>query len=328
VRHALEGSVRKAGNRVRITAQLIDCATGGHVWAQRYDRDLTDIFAIQDEITHAIVVAMQVKLTDGEVAHIGAGGTQDLGAWELFLQGVKSLLKYTKEDMAEARRLFERALLLDSAYLDAQVYLAWTHWIDARYGDARDRGAAVAEARRLLDAAKAVDGDLANVLHLDAALFILERHHNEALAAAKRAVEAGPCKHFGYTPSALIYMYCGDVAGCLGLLRTTVRLSPFCPSDAVYYIAYALVWLGRVEEAVAVAGEYARRVPADRYAYALLAIANISAGDREAARAAVRELLRLYPEFDCAEFSAHELYRDPADLARVVRALRDAGLPD
>ncbi len=130
VAHVLEGSVRKAGNRVRITAQLIDGSTGGHIWAQRYDRELNDIFAIQDEIRHAIVVAMQVNLTDREVANRDIGGTQNIDAWENFLRGVVAFLKYTIADNLTARHLFElRCGLIPTTWMRKHTWPGPTLWM-------------------------------------------------------------------------------------------------------------------------------------------------------------------------------------------------------
>ena len=328
VAHVLEGSVRKAGNRVRITAQLIDCSTGGHLWAQKYDRDLTDVFAIQDEITHAIVVAMQVQLTDGDVARLEGGGTRNLDAWDAFHQGVLALLKYTKEDNSDARRLFEQALNRDHDYLDAKVYLAWTHWIDARQEFVADRAGAASRSRILLEEIKTTDAESANIKQLEAAQFMMEGRHQEALEAAKVAVRLGPCRLFGYAPAALIQMYCGDAQAAVDLARTTMRLSPFCPVDVVYYLAYALAWLGDHENAIRAAEEYGRRLPDERYAYALQSIVFDFAGDPERSSSAIRTLRKLYPTFTLRDFISHEFYRDPENLERVVEALRRAGLPE
>jgi len=328
VAHVLEGSVRKAGSRVRITAQLIDASTGGHVWAQKYDRELTDVFAIQDEITHEIVVAMQVQLTDGEVARIELGATHNLDAWETFHQGALAYLKYTKEDNLDARQLFEQALNRDPDYLDAKIYLAWTYWTDARFGYVTDRTGAASRSRTLIDEMTIAGSESANLKHLEAAQLMLEGRLQEALDAAKVAVRLGPCRLFGYAPSALTHMYCGDAQGAVDLARTTMRLSPFCPVDVVYYLAYALAWLGDHENAIRAAEEYVRRLPNEPYAYTLQSICFVFAGDLESSRSSIRKLLNLYPTFTLGEFISHEFYGDPKSLDRVAEALRRAGLPE
>ena len=327
VGHVLEGSVRKVGKRVRVTAQLIDGTNGRHIWAQRFDRELTDIFSIQDEITQAIVVAMQVELTDGEVVKLSGGGTQNLAAWEAFHQGILAFLTYTSESNRTSRKLLEQALEFDRNYLDAKVYLSWTYWQDARSGFSPDRAEALATCRRHNDDLRIIGDWSANVRHLEAATLLIERRHAEAVEAAASAVALGPCKIFGYTPSALANIYSGNVQAGVDLLRTTMRLSPYCPSDAVYTLAYALSLLGDHENAIRIAQHYVERVPSDLFAYTLQAMAFSFAGDEERARAAIERLRALFPSFTLQDFIPHEPYRNPKDLDRVVTALAAAGLP-
>ena len=134
VKHVLEGSVQKSGNRLRITVQLIDALTGLHLWSERYDRDMQDLFDLQDEITKEIAVALQVKLTEGEQARLRHRTTNNLQAWGYANQGYSLFEHYAKEDNAKARELFEKALELDPDYAWACTWLAWTHWVDGRYG--------------------------------------------------------------------------------------------------------------------------------------------------------------------------------------------------
>ena len=328
VAHVLEGSVRKAGNRVRITAQLIDGSTGGHIWAQRYDRELNDIFAIQDEITHAIVVAMQVNLTDGEVANRDIGGTQNIDAWENFLRGVVAFLKYTIADNLTARHLFETALRLDPNYLDAKTYLAWTHFMDAHREQVKDVAGSNVQASRLLGQINASGAELANAKYLESLLFMIGFQFDEALEAAKDAVNLGPCRLFGYAPAAKVQIWCGNPQSAFELCRSSMRLSPFCPIDVLYHMAYALIWLGDHKNSIRAANEYLRRNPDDIYAYTLQATAFDFAGDKNSAAMAIRKLRDEFPEFNLSSFASHELYRDPEKLDRIVTALRDAGLPD
>ncbi|MEE8296480.1 MAG: adenylate/guanylate cyclase domain-containing protein [Hyphomicrobium sp.] len=326
--YVLEGSVRRSGDRVRITAQLIDGTTGAHVWAQKYDRNLTDVFEIQDEITHAIVVAMQVELTDGEVVQIDPGWTINVDAWEKFHQGILAFLTYTEESNLRARRFFEEALSFDPEYLDSRVYLAWTFWQDSRSGFSVDRSSPLSTCRKLVDELKAMGAGTANAKHLESTTLLIERRHDEALAVSAEAVPLGPCKIFGYTPAALVNIYSGNLQSALDLLRTTIRLSPYTPSDAVYTIAYALSLLGDHRNAVQTAEDYMRRVPSDLFAYTLLAMTYAFAGNTGKSRAIIKTFRELYPSFTLKEFVAHEPYRDRQELDRVANALREAGLPD
>ena len=328
VRYVLEGSVRKAGDRVRIKAQLIDGLTGGHIWAQRYDRSLTDVFEVQDAIAHAIAVAMQIELTDGDVVDQEGGGTKNLDAWEVFQQGVLAFLEYTKERNLKARELFARALELDRDFVDARIYLAWTYWQDARCSWSEDRAETLEQCRIIADEIGASGVQSANAAHLDAATLLLEGRHDEARTAARAAAALGPSTVFGYTPSALAHIYSGDAQSGLDLLRTNLRLSPFCPADAIYNMAYALSLLGHHEDAVRTATYYARRVPSDLYAYTLQAIAFGLAGNQEAARQSVRTLRGLFPSYTLAAYREYELLQNKEDLDRVLAALREAGLPE
>ena len=141
VRYILEGSVQRSGDQVRVSAQLIDATSGLHLWSEQYDRDVKELFALQDEITHKIVIALQVELTEGEQARVRHRSTNNLKAWGYAVRGYSLFQHYTKEDNARARELFEEAIKLDPEYAWAWTYLAWTHWIDARfgYGESRDK---------------------------------------------------------------------------------------------------------------------------------------------------------------------------------------------
>ncbi|MGI9318694.1 MAG: adenylate/guanylate cyclase domain-containing protein [bacterium] len=328
VAHILEGSVRKVGNRIRITAQLIDGSTGGHIWAQKFDRELTDVFVIQDEITLAIVGAMRVNLTDGEVARLEEGETHNLDAWEAFHQGALEFLKYTQEANMEARRLFERALRLDHDYLDSKVYLAFTHCMDARLGHVTDRAKALNHSRKLLEEIEASGIESANAKHLKAFHYLIEGRHEEALKAASIAINLGPCRMFGFAPSAQVYMYCGDPKSALDLMRTSMRLSPFCGRDIIYFLAYSLAWNGDLENAILAAEEYGRRVPGDIYAYVLRAMVYGLAGNYEESAIIVGTLREQFPTYSLDDFKSHESYRDSKDLERLVEVLRKAGLPE
>jgi len=328
VRYVLEGSVRRAGDRVRIVTKLVDSRSNETPWAQRYDRQLTDVFAIQDEITQAIVIAMQVTLTDGEIVRSDPGTTTSVDAWEKFHQGILALLKYTPEDNLRARHLLEEALVHDPDYIDARVYLAWTYWQESRSGYTDDRRGNLATCRNIVDELKAMGASTANAKHLEAATLLIEHRHDEALEVSAEAVPMGPCKLFGYTPAALTKFYSGDLKTALDVLRTTVRIYPYTPSDTVYMMAYSLCLAGDHKEAVNTAEEYMRRVPTDLFAYTLLATAYAFSGEMGQARETIENFRKLYPTFTLTDFVSHEPFRDQKELQRVAAALREAGLPE
>jgi adenylate cyclase len=138
VRYVLEGSVRKANNRVRITAQLADANTGGHLWAERYDRDLKDIFTLQDEVTKKIVSALVVKLTKDEQGLLMRKGTSNIEAYDYSLRGLDYFFRFTKEANIQARKMFEKVTILDPKYAAAYAWAGWTHWMAWSFGWDRD----------------------------------------------------------------------------------------------------------------------------------------------------------------------------------------------
>ena len=327
-RQVLEGSVRKFGNQIRITAQLIDGSTGGHMWAEKFDRELADVFAVQDEITFAIVKAMKVNLTEGEIARLEEGETHDLRAWEAFHQAVLEFLKYTKESNLQARALFDRALKYDPNYVDAKIYMAFTHCMDGRSGYVADRSEAMRKAHVIYEGIGPAGKETANAKNFEAFYNVLMGNFEQALAGADATVERGPCRMFGFAPAAQVYMYCGKPHAALRLLKISMRLSPFLPSDVLYFIAYVSAWIGDYARAIKAAEEYGRRIPGDVYAYVVKAIVYGMAGEAESSASTVKELLSLFPNYTVKEFAAHEAYRDEADLEKVASILHAAGLPE
>ncbi len=166
VRYVLEGSIRSSGNRLRITAQLIDATDGSHLWAERYDRSIEDIFDIQDEITKEIVTALRVKLTDGEEARVLARGTNDIEAWQLCVRAYELYLRFNSTDFLEARALAEKALQRDPNYAYAWATLGSTFWYDGRLGYTADSEAKFARANECAKRAMALDDSISPAITL------------------------------------------------------------------------------------------------------------------------------------------------------------------
>lgn len=325
--YVLEGSVRSSGDRLRVTAQLIDALTGAHVWAERYDRLLSDVFAIQDEIAQAIVLAMQVQLSDGELAH-SPGGTGKYEAWAAFHQGVIAHLTYTAEDNLRARRLYARAAALDPEFVDARVFGAWTHWQHARSGFSKDRAADFAECRSVVKELHNRGVDTANLRHLDAVTRLMEGDYDTAISTAQAAVRAGKSRLFGNTPAAIVFIYCRRYDAAIDVLRETIRSVPATPNDTIYNLAMVSSLTGAHERAIALAEEYKRRVQGDLYGWTTLAFAYGAAGVTDRARETMLEFRELYPDYRLSDFAAHEPFRDPRTLDSVLAVMRAAGLPD
>jgi TolB-like protein len=323
-RYVLEGSVRASGSRLRVTTNLVDGDNALSIWSQRFDRDLTDLFEVQDEMTHAIVLALQVALSDGEMA-LDPGGTENYEAWEAFQRGSICHLKYTAEDNLRARRMFGEAIRLDPSFVDAKVFHAWTFWQHARSGFSSNRQGDFAKCRTDLDSLLAAGTVNANVKHLEAATLLMERRHDEALAAAEEAVALGPSKLFGYAPAALVRIYSGELQAGAAILRETIRTIPATPTDSIYQLANVLVLTGEYSKAIEMAQEYMRRVPDDLYGYLTLAIAFSFGGFPEEARGTIGRFRERFPTYRLADYEAHEPYRDKAILDSLLSHLRSAG---
>jgi adenylate cyclase len=230
VRYVLEGSVRKAGNRVRITAQLVEAVTGHHLWAERYDRDLEDIFALQDEITFKILTAFQVKLTEGERARVWAARTDNLDAFLKYLQARRFAGLFSKEGNAAARQLAQEAINLDETYSDPYVLIAWIHWFDARFGWSESRSEPFAQAHRTAQKALALDDTNPGLHIVLGGLHLYERRHEEAIAEGQRALVLGPNDAEIHASMGHILRFAGRFEEAIVLVQKALRLQPIYSS--------------------------------------------------------------------------------------------------
>ncbi len=193
MRYVLEGSVRKSGNRIRITAQLIDATDGGHLWAERYDRSIDDIFAIQDEITLVLATEMQVKLTEGEQARLHYTTTSNVEAWTCWIQGLSHFRKaVTREECGYARACWEKALALDQASASLNAMLGFLHCLDARFGWWDEPDIAIAKADAYAGGALEIDPGNADAYTTSSLILLQQGRHEEAVAAARKAVQLAP----------------------------------------------------------------------------------------------------------------------------------------
>jgi adenylate cyclase len=192
VRYVLEGSVRRSDPRIRVTAQLVDAATGHHLWAERYDRELKDVFAIQDEIAEKIVTALRVKLTQGEQVRVSRRTTDNVQAWELFSQAVEQHLRVGGEGRAQARLLYEKAIAADPRFAAAYAGLGFLHAQDARFGETSSSGRSLERAFELAQEALALDDSLPEAHASLAYVYLMRRQHTEAIAEAEQAVALLP----------------------------------------------------------------------------------------------------------------------------------------
>jgi adenylate cyclase len=326
VRFVLEGSIRKAGNRVRITGQLIDAETGGHLWADRFDRELTDIFETQDEVVHKIVGALAVKLTRSEERRISRRGTDNVEAYEYWLRAREQLGRGTRESIADARRLHRRAIEIDPTFAAPHAGLALVAGTEYVNGWADPRQA-FEEAERW--ARRAIELDAQEpVAHMGLGNILLwQRQHDRAIAAFRRMIELEPNFAQGHGSTGMALMYAGRGEEAIAEIETAMRLDPHYPNMMLHFLAQAHFSLGRYEAAVKLLLDRIARNPSTDASRMLLASCYGHLGKLDEARAAWAALLEVNPEFSLAQRERVLPYKNPADFQRIVDGLKQAGLP-
>ncbi len=327
MRFVLEGSIRKAGNRVRITAQLVDAQSGGHLWADRFDRELTDIFATQDEVVQKIVEALAIKLSKVERQDLRRDETKNLEAYECWLRARQLLGRGTRETIAQARALHRRAIELDPNFCSPHVGLAFAAVSDYVNAWIPDPTAALDEAerwaRRAIELHERQPGShvaLGNVL-------VWRRRYDEALAELHRAVELDINYAQGHALLGMALMYAGQSAEALESLATSMRLDPHYPNIVLHLMAQAHFSLGHDEIAASHLLERIARNPNTDASRMLLAAAFGHLGRLDEARAAWAGLREVNPDFSLAQREGVLPYKNRADFQRIIDGLTKAGLP-
>jgi adenylate cyclase len=324
VRYVLEGSVRKSGQRIRVTAQLIDGDSGGHIWAERYDRELSDIFAVQDDVTEQIVHALEIKLVDvndGPSSHVE---TENPEAYDCVLRGREQYRLFTKDGNTAARKLYERAIELDPRYAEAHAGLAETYLHDWFRGspEGLDRAFVLAQT------AKNFDPHLPLVYEALSSVYLFKRQHKEAIAAAKRWVEIEPSNAEAYANLAGLFHFAGEPERVGGLIEKAKRLNPFHPFYYTLYLGQACFTMRRFEEALKFIKRSIAHNPESLPAQFYLAACYGQLGEDALARDALAEVRRLSPDFSIMWLRTIAAYRKAADLDLLTEGLRRAGLPE
>jgi adenylate cyclase len=326
VRYVLEGSVQKTEDRVRISAQLIDAITGKYLWAERWDRDLADIFALQDEITKKIITSLNVTLLKGEDARRWAQGTDNLEAYLKYLEGTKLHQQNTKDTNLLGRRMLEEAIALDPNYIGAYVQLGIIHFVDAVYGWAESRDKSLKTAEDLARKALSLNDSLSGGYILLGAVYASRGEIKKGVALMRKAVELSPNSA---NPHAWLGAHLIDVEGkaedAIEEFKIARRLNPIPPDWILNYSAVAYRVNGEYEKAVEILQKVIKRNPDAWLSHFELAACYGLLGREEEARAAAEEVLRIRPDFTLEKLKTHS-YGDKADKERTIGVLRKAGL--
>ena len=325
VRYVVEGGVQRAGDRVRITVQLVDAATGYHVWAERYDRDFRDIFALQDEVTTRIVRSLAVRLSEAERARMTRPPPGDLAAYDLVLRGQEARHRATREENAEARRLFVKALDLDPDYAAASVGLGWTLLQSWQMLWSPDPGT-LQRARELGERAVALDDTLAQAHCLLAQVYLWRKDHDRALAEAERAIALAPNDADGYETRAEVLGWGGRPQESRASIEQAMRLNPHYPYFYLWTLGHAEYLAGRRREALDTFDKLVQANPDFLGAHAYRAAVLTELRREGEAQQAWHTASRLSPGVTLAALRERLPYRRPADLERVLAAVRTSGL--
>ena len=328
VRYVLEGSVQKAGDRVRVTAQLVDARTGGHVWAERYDRPLGDIFAVQDEVTAAIAARLGATIERAEADLARRKAPADLGAYDYYLQGRMKRSTSDKAQLLEARELFQRVVALDPAFAPAYAELAHSYYTEvALRWDPPHREEALAEGFALARKAVELDPTLA-LAHLTMGNLHLRRHdYDEAAGWAERAIALGPNDPENYAGLANIYSFMGRAADALALMRKAIELDPNYPPRYGMYLGRAYLFTRQPEAAVLHLRDAASRAPDYWPAHLYLAAAYGHLGRADEAAAALAAVRRQTRLASLRDADPADDYRAGPEKDYFLQGLALAGLP-
>jgi TolB-like protein len=330
VRYVLEGSVRKAGSRVRITAQLVDAATGNHVWAERYDRELEDIFAVQDEITQNIAAAIGPELVSAEIQRARRKNPSSLDAWDCTMRATWHFARVTREDMEEARRLALRAIELDPGAGPAFSVLAITHVRDAVNGWSESPPQSILEAYEAARKAVALDDRDANAHRALGLANLFLRRFEDAFSSLETAIDLDPNNAAAHGALAGVLALAGRRDEAVERVATAMRLSPRDPFKYLW-----LLWRGKAEFAAEhhdEAAEWARKSlqinPDFPGGHRLLASIYGQTGRIDEARAALDQYLRLVPGQTVETLRTQVPFKRPEDMERYLDGLRKAGMPE
>jgi len=328
VRYILEGSVQKAGERVRITAQLIDATTGYHLWSENYDRDLSDIFALQDEITLKIIDALSIKLTIGEQGRLWEGATTSIQAFDKHMAGNECFFRFTEKDNKQARHFFEEAINIDKGYTLAYIMLGYTHICDLIYGWSKSPLESFEHAEENVEKAHALNDSIDLAHCLLGWIYLLKRQHDEAIKEGERAIELNPNGAEAHAHLAMILIFSDKTESAIKLLERALRLNPIPPSYYYANLAMAYRYNGQYEKAIKLAKKAISGNPDDITPYGILAGSYSSLNRTEDARKAVEEILRMRPNFSL-EYLANTLpYKNQEKLDKLINDLRKVGLPE
>ena len=326
-RYILEGSLQRSGERLRINAQLIDATSGHHVWAENYDRKLDDIFSMQDEICKNIMVALQVELTEGEMARINAD-TVSIRAYEKYLKALKHYYRRTKEDSLIAQQLLREAIAIDSEYAGSYIWLGWTYLDDIWLGMTKTPSESITKAEEMVQKAAAIEGFMARENSLLCGIYLMKKDLDKAIASAEKAVQQSPNNSGIYVMLGMALRTNGQYEEAISSFKKALQLNPYKPIARLNNLAMAYLYSEQYEKAISIWKETIERNPDYLLAYMFLVQAYWLTGLEDQARQAAKHVLRINPKFSVGYWEKRSALKDKALKEKMFDAWRKAGLPE
>jgi len=327
IRYVLEGSIQQTGERVRITAQLIDALKGYHIWSEHYDREMKDIFALQDEITLKVLKALDVQLIRGESGKLHQKGVHNL---ELYIKALKArnyLYQWNKEGIIESRKLTEEIIRMAPEYASAYQALAGITMMEMFLGMSKSPRESLMKAIELCKKAISLDDSLPGAYGLLGFLYAQIRQYDKGIAACEKSLELAPNSADAHSFMAQVLNFAGRPEEAISHNEQAFRLNP--TGAPTYYYSHASLsyfLTGRYEDTINVCKEALKRWPNNSLAHARLAMAYMALGREEEARNAAQELLRIDPKFSAQKFAQMQPAKDPTAAAQALELMNKAGL--
>jgi len=328
VRYVLEGSVKRAGDRIRITAQLVDTTTGNHLWAERYDRELKDIFAVQDEITIKILTAMSIELTDGEKARSYSIGTRNLDAFLKVMQARYYMLLMNPDDRIRAKKLIEEAIVLDQDYPAPYTLLGLCHVLDVMDGISKTPKESLMEASKLAQKTLNMDETLPTAYFLSGFLQYAAGQWERAIPAFERALEIDPYFSYCLRLIGMSLKALGKLQEAIPIFHRALRVDPLNPSDTYWGLGDTYLSMERYDEAIRYLKKSLASNPKNAVVLRLLTFCYVAVGRDEEARAVAAEILKVQPKFSVKKWLKRYSSRDQDLKERIQAALLKVGLPE
>jgi len=329
VQYVMEGGVQKSGERIRITAQLIDAISGHLLWAEQYDKNLEDLFALQDEIIIKILTALRVKLTShGEQARQAARGTKNVKAFLTFLKARDYFLRANKDDNAKARLLWEEAVALDPNYSAAYSSLSWTYLMDLYFTPTKSPKRSIGQALELVQQALTLDATSSLAIETLGYIYMIRREHDKAIAEYERAIALNPNLPDLLARAGMALTYVGRLEESIEYFMKAVRLNPIPPAWYLRNFARSYRMVGRYDDSISLYKKALDGSPNDLFAQAGLTATYSVAKRLNEARAQAAEVLRVQPKFSSVAFAKTFPFKDKTETEKLIAALRKAGLPE